>query len=303
MQKETEEVEEIEDNEEKEKEEEKLEFGIIGNEKNRIEDNREIKIELFNEGNKNDNNENEVSEPVELLEEEEELSEEEEEYNEELSTDNKPSKEETSNIKIIQKIYSERKPLRKEIYFNLLKKMINITNSRKNKINEQEKNIITIHCNNLNEYLKELEEKINLMKKGYIETLVKKHFEKDKNKKMEIILKANISKKRNDVKKIFKKLMRYIDNNLEPANQKFYYILILKILNQYEIINEDEINKTMKIFKQKNKIIKNKESAINTDINPEFDNNVWISQNYSKKGNAFKVFAFLLPFAYFINYI
>ena len=303
MQKETEEVEEIEDNEEKEKEEEKLEFGIIGNEKNRTEDNREIKIELFNEGNKNDNNENEISEPEELLEEEEELSEEEEEYNEELSTDNKPSKEETSNIKIIQKIYSERKPLRKEIYFNLLKKMINITNSRKNKINEQEKNIITIHCNNLNEYLKELEEKINLMKKGYIETLVKKHFEKDKNKKMEIILKANISKKRNDVKKIFKKLMRYIDNNLEPANQKFYYILILKILNQYEIINEDEINKTMKIFKQKNKIIKNKESAINTDINPEFDNNVWISQNYSKKGNAFKVFAFLLPFAYFINYI
>ena len=298
------ETQEIEDNKEKENDEENEKeenIDLIGN------GNKEIEIGLINEKreqiyNNNNENQNEESEPIEMLEEEEEeLSEEEEEYNGELSLNNKSSVEKDYKTNIIQRVYSERKPLTREMYSNLIKKMKIITNNRKNKINEQEKNIITIYCNNLNEYLKELEDKINLMEKGYIETLVKKHFEKDKNKKLEIIIKANISKKRNDVKKIFTKLMRYIKNNLEPANQKYYYILILKILDKYEIINEEEINKTIKLFKPKkhNKLNLNKSN----DYNSEFDNNEWINQNYSKKGWGFKIFAFVLPIAYFINYI
>ena len=91
------------------------------------------------------------------------------------------------------------------------------------------------------------------MKKSYINTLVKKHFEKDNNKKMEIILKANISKNRNDVKKIFKKLMGYIRDKLEPANQKYYYLQVLKILNNngYKTISKDELRNELVLYRQK----------------------------------------------------
>ena len=191
--------------------------------------------------------------------------------------------------------------------------MYNITNKRKNKINLPEIKGVTIYDNTLQLYIKELEEKINIMKKAYIKTLIEKHFEKDENKKLEIILKANISKKRNDVKKIFKQIMDLIKTKLKEQNQKFYYLIILKILNQYKSINDDEIKQMMKLYRQKraNKkyiIQSNKNNFNNYKYNNDNNdnnnngNNDWINQQNSKKGIIFKIFTVLIPLAYIINY-
>lgn len=66
---------------------------------------------------------------------------------------------------------------------------------------------------------------------------------------MEFILKANTPKKRNEVKKTFTDLMILIKNKLETQHQKYYYSLILQILSKYKNINEDEIQKKMRLFK------------------------------------------------------
>ncbi len=198
--------------------------------------------------------------------------------------------------------YAKRKPLQTEIYSNLLQQMYKITNKRKNKIKEKEKNSSTIYINKLNEYMKELEDKILAMKKGYIETLVEKHFEKDKNKKKEIILKANIPKKRNEVKRLFNEFMEYIKDKLEPQHQKYYYLLILKILNKYKNINNDEIKEEKKLFNKKklNGKIKNEGKD---DIKYNYDDYNWIRQQNSKRNVSFYLFSILIPLAYIINYI
>ena len=188
------------------------------------------------------------------------------------------------------------------MYSNLLQKMSKITNKRKNKIKEKEKNNPTIYINKLNAYLKELEDKIMAMKKGYIETLVEKHFEIDKDKKKEIILKANIPKKRNEVKRKFIEFMRYIKDKLEPQNQKYYYLLILKILNKYKNINKEEINQTMKLLKKKaidGKISKDKKDK---EKDNKYDDINLINQQNTKKGRIFKFFSLIIPFAYLFNY-
>ena len=250
-------------------------------------------------------------------EEEEELSQEEEEYKGKSNDQNIISSQNGSandnangNQYLISIGYSKRKPLRIEIYNNLLQKMYEITNKRTNRIKEKEKFTQTIYINNLNAYLKELEDKIILMKKNYINTLVKKHFEKDNNKKMEIILKANISKNRNDVKKIFKKLMGYIRDKLEPENQKYYYLQVLKILNNngYKTISKDELRNELVLYRQKifsnqiNGNVKKKKKEENKDANKDSDDTIWINQQNEKKGIFFKVFAALLPLAYIVNY-
>ena len=152
--------------------------------------------------------------------------------------------------------------------------------------------------------MKELEDKILAMKKGYIETLVEKHFEKDKNKKKEIILKANIPKKRNEVKRLFNEFMEYIKDKLEPQHQKYYYLLILKILNKYKNINKDEIKQTMQLFRKKNKDKQNKENDNKNLKNNKdnFDDINWINQQNTKKGMIFKFFSFMIPLAYILNY-
>ena len=193
-----------------------------------------------------------------------------------------------------------------------MQKIYNITIKRKNKINLPEKKSITKYDNTINRYMKDLEDKINIMKKGYIQALIEKHFEKDENKKMEIILKANIPKKRNEVKKTFKELMELLKNEFDVQNQKYYYLIILNILNKYKNINEDEIRKMMKLYKQKrnkNNIKNNDKNKINKykynyDNNNDNDNdNEWISNKQnSKKGFIVKVFTFLIPLAYIIKY-
>jgi hypothetical protein len=182
--------------------------------------------------------------------------------------------------------------------------MIDITNKRKNRINEKENNQPTIHINNLNEYMKELEDKLILMKKGYIETLVEKHFEKNKDNKKEIILKANIPKKRNEVKRIFKKLMGYIKDKLELPNQKYYYILILNILKKYKNINKDEMTEEIQLYKKQKSIRKIKKGGENNVIiKDNYDDYNWIIQQNKKRGMGFYIFSIIIPLAYVINFV
>ena len=317
LQEEQEEQEEIEE-EDKEK---NIKEGQSNNEKENEEEEEqeqeeveeiEIKIPKKNSNNEiqqetidiqNEIKNEEIGYSSEEDDEEQELSTEEEEYKDknEESKETKISNNISEGNKIVIQ-YAKRKPLKIEIYSNLIQKMVDITNKRKNRINDKEKNEITIHNNNLNEYMKELEDKIILMKKGYIETLVEKHFENNPNNKKEIILKANIPKKRNDVKKIFKKLMGYIKEKLQAPNQKYYYILILKILNKYKNINNDEIKEEKKLFNKKklNGKIKNEGKD---DIKYNYDDYNWIRQQNSKRNVSFYLFSILIPLAYIINYI
>ena len=166
---------------------------------------------------------------------------------EEESIPNIP-KEEEININI-----SKQKPLNKIIYTNMIKKIYRITEKKKNDIEIPEKKTITLYDNALNQFLKDFEEKIINLKKGYVEALVKKHFEKLPSKKREIVNLINLPKRRNELKKTYREMIELINKKLEKENQKYYYMLILEILKKYEIIQSQEINNEHKILAQKYK--------------------------------------------------
>jgi hypothetical protein len=241
-------------------------------------------------------------------EEEEELSAEEEEFNYEefIKNNNNKNKKEDSNVLISIKNI-KRKPIKRELYENLVFKMYNMANKAQNRIELPEKHSLTKYDNTLNQYIKTLEDKIIIMKNAYIETLVKKHFEKDKNQRMRILLKGNIPKTRNDVKKSFKELMNYIESkkkDLGEQNQKYYYILIMNMLKKYQHIGEDEIKQIMKKIMKKryNKKIRN-EKKEKKDV--DNDNKIiYNNDDRSKinKGYIFKIFTVMLPLAYIFNY-
>ena len=72
----------------------------------------------------------------------------------------------------------------------MIKKIYKLTENNKNKINIPEKKIVTIYDNTLNQFLKDFEDKIIILKKCYIETLIKRHFEKYPSKKKEKLKKS-----------------------------------------------------------------------------------------------------------------
>jgi len=213
-------------NEEKIQKEENKEIPKI----NLKEDNKIKEINIDN--NKLFTNKHEINLPLQNSESEIILSDNEEEY----SSNNIPKKQ---------------KPLNRKIYSELISKMFKITEKLKNDINIPESNKASSYDNILNKFLKNLEEKIVNLKKCYIDTLVKKHLEKDENKKKEIILKANLPKRRNELKKLFREMNETINDKLEKDNQKHYYILILKILKKYENIKDKEINSALNPLKMK----------------------------------------------------
>ena len=135
----------------------------------------------------------------------------------------------------------------------MIKKIYRITEKKKNDIEIPEKKTITLYDNALNQFLKDFEEKIINLKKGYVEALVKKHFEKLPSKKREIVNLINLPKRRNELKKTYREMIELINKKLEKENQKYYYMLILEILKKYEIIQSQEINNEHKILAQKYK--------------------------------------------------
>ena len=108
-------------------------------------------------------------------------------------------------------------------YSNLIKKLYDITNNRQIKIKSEGKYNITKYKKILDKYIKKLEDKIIEMKNLYIKILNKNHFEKDKKKSEKIIKEANVPKKRNEVKKIYKELMYLISHKIKSEENKKYY--------------------------------------------------------------------------------
>jgi hypothetical protein len=219
------------------------------------------------------------------------------------------------NSNIISNALTVRKPVSRQMYADLIQKLYEITDELQNRINLKEEYTVTIYKNTLDKYLKDLEDLIIDMKQKYILTLIKKHFEKDPNKKKQIIIEANIPKTRNSVKRTFKELIMFIKNNLELPNRKYYYLQILNILNKYEVIGEDEIKKMIKLNKKKRlnrlnngingieegkDLKKGNKNGLKKYNDKEKDS--WIMAKKSS-GISFKIFTFVIPLFYIANYV
>ena len=211
----------------------------------------------------------------------------EEEINIEITlSDEENEDNNSSNIK--------QKPLNRKIYSELIKKIYRITEKKKDDISFPEKKTVTIYDNILSQFLSDFEEKIKNLKNCYINTLIKRQLEKDPNKRIAIILEANLPKKRNEVKKVYKNMSNIIDNKLDNENKKYYYIEILKILQKYDVITDTEIKDDMKIYKINLKKQKNKQENKNDKIIKEKN----VKQNKKGSYNIVNVAIFLIPLIY-----
>ena len=278
-----EEVKSQSDNLDKENDETKINLNANGIEKNEeIEKEKEFIKEEYNDNttNKNRIERKQITQKAYL--------EFKNNYGKELKTNIIPKikiGENTGKISLIKE-----KSLSNNIYNNLIQKMIIITHELKNKININEKYTVTIYKNILDKYFKELEDKITKFKLRYIKTLIKKHYAKDENKKIQIVNESKLAKKRNDVKKIFKELLSLIQNKLESPNQKYYYLLIIKLLMKYNDINKDDFKRFLKLYKIKRYNYKN-------------SGNSWIKGHKLKNSASFKAFTLIIPLFYIANYI
>ena len=270
---ETEEIKEIKEIKEVKPKEEIIEIPII---------NMNNNSNIINENKENDKQD--VNKPETKFGEDDALS--------DYEVENTQKYESIPSDKIIQ-----RKPLNKKIYSELIKKIYKLTENNKNKINIPKKKIVTIYDNTLNQFLKDFEDKIIILKKCYIETLIKRHFEKYPSKKKQIIYEANLPKKRNDLKKIYHEMVKVINEKLkEKDNQKYYYILILNILKKHENIEQKEINDELKLYKNN---LKNKEKENRNKVIKKSKKNG--KTNWSV--NIGNLLIFLIPMAFAAYYL
>ena len=214
------------------------------------------------------------------------------------------------NIKSYKKILKmiflkKKKPITKNSYEKLLYIIINNFSIfkreyslRKNKkvYNNQEKEILNNNCIQVNNKINELEEKVKEMKYYYIYGLVKKHLIKDKYDRKKFVKSLKIGEKRNRIKRIYKEIIHILNNKINDSelNVNFYEKMI-DILKKYEKINEDEI------IGFKNKYIKD-------NINIGIDDIIKIENNKNNLDkidiyNKQKIFVFLLPVMFIINYL
>ena len=146
--------------------------------------------------------------------------------------------------------------LSKEKYESLILAMIHnfiyYKNGNKNDINIDAKNI----NDNLNKKIKEFEESIKELKNIYIYGINNVQLISIEKDKINFIKKLNLTKKRNNVKKIYKEIITLLKNNKE--NNTNYYQKIIDMLKIYQKINENEfkINKSNKVFIINNILIK-----------------------------------------------
>ena len=138
-----------------------------------------------------------------------------------------------------------------------MQKIIKKIKNRIDKINIPEKKIVTKCDITLSKFLTDFEEKIKKLQKSYINILTNKQKNNDK-----------IIEFKNEIKKIYKDMIKIIKEKLEKPNQKYYYNIILKIIKKYEYINNEDI-----IPKKLNKTIQNKvKSDDNKEINKSWYN-------------------------------
>ena len=243
--------------------------------------------------NKDNNNQKIIEENIKLQNnisknEELVLSADEEEYN-----PKEIIKKENPEVSSLQK----RKPLNKKIYSGLIEKMYRITEKEKNDIDVPEKKTVTLYDNTLSKFLKDFEDKIKNLKNLYIITIIKRGEEKGHPKKQdEIVLEANVPKKRNELKKLYKNMMNVIKNKLQKENKKYYYILILKILDKYKKITpKEQKEKKNAYMKMKEKeIIKNKKIQKDKEKEKDKEKKLEQKKSYSTLSNLVKTWAPLI---------
>ena len=193
--------------------------------------------------------------------------------------------------------YKKRKPITKKSYeslistiinnFSIFKKEYSLKNNNNNNYTQTEKEKINNNVVDLNKKIKELEENVKELKNIYIYVLIKKHLIKDKLEKKNFIKNLNISSKRNKIKRIYKDIINILNNKINDSEiNKNYYNKMIDILKNYETINDNEIKEEKYKNNSPNEIIKN--------IN---NNNKYIINDNKKK-----IFVFLLPMMFIINY-
>ena len=289
-------AENSENNENKKEEgsEDKKENSLINSNNNINNDNGEngsgsVIINLNK--NKDNNNEKIIDENIKLQtniskNEEVVLSEDEKEYNPQEIINNE-------NPGVIS--LPKQKELNKKIYARLIKTMYRIIEIEKNAINVPEKKTVTLYDNTLSKFLKDFEDKIKNLKNLYIITIIKRYLEKDPKKQKEIVLEANIPKKRNELKKLYRNMINVIKNKLQKENQKYYYISILKILDKYKKITPKEKKDAYMKMKEK-EIIKNKEIQKETQKENEKEKVKKLEQKESSSIISYLVFSLPLIF-------
>ena len=143
------------------------------------------------------------------------------------------------------------------------------------------------------------------MKNGYIYALVKKHYYKNKNMKIIILIQENIPQKRNNVKKAFNELISLIKDKLidDEENQKYYYNMIFEILKKYENITDEDLENAKKLYKENRLETLKTIYYIIKDDKEVILNNDWVGKQNTKKMNSLKLFACVLPLAFAGVYI
>ena len=123
----------------------------------------------------------------------------------------------------------------KENYESLILRIINNFNKHQNKF----KNNNNIN-NELDKEIIELEKSINELKNIYIYGIKNIQNFLDEKSKNNFIKNLNLTKKRNNVKRIYNKIISIVNN--KEQNSINYYKKIFDILKKYEEINENELN-------------------------------------------------------------
>ena len=214
----------------------------------------------------------------------------------------------SSYLLILNKISLKRKPINKIFYESFIKKLINKTDFHKKEI-EAENNLkdssidISEDTNEeLNLLFSNLGKSIDVLRDHYIHYMnnEKKNNKNEKDLK-ELENFVNIPQKRENIKNIYKDLIKYINNIYKNAPKKKIncYKIIIKYLKGYEKLNDGNAKNRKKINREN---INRKKSKLDIIKNDNKDNNNW--QIVNKRFNLLMIMGgVVLPLCYLIKFL
>ena len=149
-----------------------------------------------------------------------------------------------------------------ESYEEFIQNFINQTQKIMNELlsNNNSQSKIVIHNEkkgtDLDKLMLDLERNIKLLKYNHLYILVKKHYTREKEDKINIIKRGNIIMKRKNFSTFFQKMINKIEEKLKLDNieyKKKYINKILEILICHKTINQFEIKYSKKIYNEETK--------------------------------------------------
>jgi hypothetical protein len=172
-------------------------------------------------------------------------------------------------------------------------------------INEKNDNIEIIEKNQLiNSLFQDFKTKTEILKNNYIHYLKNENScLNNKNKLKNLEKKVNIPQKREDLKNIYKDLIKFINNIYKNSPEKKIncYKKIIKYFKGYEKLNDGNTKIRKKI--NRNNINRNQsKSKLDIIKNDNNDNDNW--QIINKRFNLFMIMGgVILPLCYLINFL